>query len=452
MNTVACEDRARYGWYGDDFTGATDTLATWAERGYRALLFLREPTAAQLDAAGPLDVIGLAGATRSMAPMAAAAELDRAGRLFAALGVELLHYKCCSTFDSAPHVGSIGAAVTTLRGHFPNAFIPIVGGQPNLGRYCLFGTLFAAAETAGVVHRIDRHPTMSIHPVTPMREADLRRHLAVQGLERIDLIDYRTYETGQVDGILDVCLRSRPDLVLFDVGREADLPIIGHLIEDRLEAGPMLAVGPSSVAQALAVPRHIEKLDAVGYKTPRRRDGAVLALVGSLSPVTRAQVEAASFYQRIDLDPARLVADPGYGRQIRQRALAELANGHVMLVTDAAREGRARMDHLAVATGRLLRAVLSQAQVARLIVAGGDTSSHAVAALDIWGLSYCSSFVPGAPLCRVHSDMPGLDGLDIILKGGQMGPVDFFDEAASCSERTAATDDELLSGDRPGLG
>jgi hypothetical protein len=58
----------------------------------------------------------------------------------------------------------------------------------------------------------------------------------------------------------------------------------------------------------------------------------------------------------------------------------------------------------------------------------------------------------GAPLCRVHSDTLELDGLDIILKGGQMGPVDFFTEAASCSDRTAAADDELLSGDCPGLG
>src|SRR6185369_5776365 len=111
-------------------------------------------------------------------------------------------------------------------------------------------TLFAAARSGGVVHRIDRHPTMSIHPVTPMREADLRRHLAAQGLERIEFIDYRSYETVQVDGILDACLQSRPDAVLLDVARESDLQIIGHLIEDRLSNGPMLAVGPSSVAQA----------------------------------------------------------------------------------------------------------------------------------------------------------------------------------------------------------
>ena len=117
----------RYGWYGDDFTGATDTLATLAEAGQRALLFLRIPTSAQLTSAGPLDAVGIAGATRAMAPDAMARELDEAGRFFAALGVSLLHYKCCSTFDSAPEIGSLGAAARALRPYFPNPLLPVIG-------------------------------------------------------------------------------------------------------------------------------------------------------------------------------------------------------------------------------------------------------------------------------------------------------------------------------------
>jgi uncharacterized protein YgbK (DUF1537 family) len=84
---------------------------------------------------------------------------------------------------------------------------------------------------------------------------------------------------------------------------------------------------------------------------------------------------------------------------------------------------------VAVATGALLRAILSKASIARLVIAGGDTSSHAVAALDALGLSYRGPMAPGAPLCRVHSDDARLDGLDIILKGAQMGSRDFFEEA-----------------------
>ena len=101
-----------------------------------------------------------------------------------------------------------------------------------------------------------------------------------------------------------------------------------------------------------------------------------------------------------------------------------------MMVTDAAQAPPAQMERIAAATGMLLSAVVSETQVSRVVVAGGDTSSHAVAALDIWGLSYRAAMVPGAPLCRVHSDDPRLDGLDIILKGGQMGPPSFFVDAA----------------------
>jgi uncharacterized protein YgbK (DUF1537 family) len=426
MSAATQRSRPRYGWYGDDFTGATDTLATWAERGYRALLFLRVPTPAQVAAAGALDAIGIAGATRAMAPEAAAEALDRAGCFFAGQGVDLLHYKCCSTFDSAPHVGSIGAAVRTLHRYFPNAFVPIVGGQPNLGRYCLFGTLFAAAGTGGEVHRIDRHPTMSVHPVTPMAEADLRRHLAAQGL-RVGLLDYRAYESGAADATLDACAEAQPDPILFDVAHAADLAVIGRLIAQRMQAGPMLAVGPSSVAQALAAANDERPRENMRPATSRR-DDPVLALVGSLSPVTRAQVEAATGYRRLDIDPGRLLDDANYAGALCDQALAVLSGGNVMLVTARPSGEPAAAARVAVATGALLRAIMSKQSVARLIVAGGDTSSQAIAALDVWGLSYRAPMTPGAPLCRVHSDDARLDGLEVVLKGGQMGSPRFFED------------------------
>lgn len=419
----------RYGWYGDDFTGATDTLATLAERGLRALLFMRTPTAEQLAAAGKLDAIGIAGATRSMAPEIAGVELDAAGRFFAAQGVDILHYKCCSTFDSAPHVGSIGVAVRTLRKHFTNSFVPIVGGQPNLDRYCLFGNLFAAAGSGGEVHRIDRHPTMSAHPVTPMTEADLRRHLMAQGLARIGLLDYRIYENGNAETALEACLTTKPDAVLLDVACVSDLRVIGRLIAKRIQAGPMLAIGPSSVAQALTTILDERSCIAAGPSTHpgRSRERRVLALVGSLSPVTRAQVEAASGYVRIDVDASRLTSDDAYATALRQQTLDLLTAQNVMLVTRQPAQPPDNPGRVAAATGCLLRAIMTDARLSRLVVAGGDTSSHAVAMLDFWGLSYRAAMVPGAPLCKVHSDDARFDGLEIVLKGGQMGPPDFFD-------------------------
>ena len=59
-----------YGFYGDDFTGATDTLAHLARAGRRTMLFLEPPTPERLATLGGLDAIGVAGAARALAPAA----------------------------------------------------------------------------------------------------------------------------------------------------------------------------------------------------------------------------------------------------------------------------------------------------------------------------------------------------------------------------------------------
>ena len=47
-------------------------------------------------------------------------------------------------------------------------------------------------------------------------------------------------------------------------------------------------------------------------------------------------------------------------------------------------------------------------------------------ALDIAALSVIAGIAPGAPLCRAWSQRPDRDGLEIVLKGGQMGAPGFF--------------------------
>src|SRR3954468_1680203 len=98
--------------------------------------------------------------------------------LLRSLGAPITHYKVCSTFDSAPHVGSIGRAIDLAAPILGGAWHPLVGAAPAIARYQALGNLFA--RVGGVAYRLDRHPTMSRHPVTPMREADLRLHLAEQ--------------------------------------------------------------------------------------------------------------------------------------------------------------------------------------------------------------------------------------------------------------------------------
>ena len=420
-------------FYGDDFTGATDTLANAATVGLRAVLFLGMPTPAQLARTGPLDCIGIAGAARSMAPAEMAAELAPVGRFFAESGARLLHYKTCSTFDSAPQVGSIGQAITTLRAYVPNAFVPVVGGQPNLGRYCVFGHLFAAAGSGGAVHRIDRHPTMSRHPVTPMHEADLRRHLALQGLAPVVGIDYPAYEGAgsALDDQLADLLEKQPAAVLLDVGSAAHLAPVGRLLWQHALRQPLLAAGPSSVVQALAAPWGLSTAVAARPLAPAA--GPVLVLAGSLSPITAQQVQNASSYTHVGLDALRL-ADVRYQAEKAAEVAALLQRGESVLASTSAGTGQANSGvpsgsrALAEACGHWLARVLATAPLRRVCIAGGDTSSLAVQALDAWGLSHLGAVAPGMALCRLHSDVAALDGLELVLKGGQMGPPDLFEQ------------------------
>jgi uncharacterized protein YgbK (DUF1537 family) len=418
-----------FGWYGDDFTGATDTLASLAQQGLRALLFLSQPSPAQLDRAGPLDAVGIAGASRAMAPAAMMTELPPIGRLFRDLGLRILQYKCCSTFDSAAEVGSIGAAVAALRPAFRNPFLPILGGQPSLGRYCLFSHAFAAAGTGGTVHRLDRHPTMRAHPVTPMTESDLRRHLAPQGLSRIEALHYPDYALPPeaLDALLAQRLAERPEAMLLDVSRTEDLPVLGRLLWAAAATRPLLAVGPSSVAQALASCWPGGPMEqAPPALAPSR--GPVFVMVGSLSPVSRQQVARATSYRPLSADAARLSTDPGYGEALALEACHWLKAGADVLVATGQREGTAASAAVASATAGFVARVVRQVPVARLGIAGGDTSSLAAQALDLWGLSYKTILAPGVTLCRGHSDDPALDGIELMLKGGQMGPPDLLEQ------------------------
>ncbi|CAB3647441.1 Uncharacterized protein conserved in bacteria [Achromobacter spanius] len=453
-------------WYGDDFTGATDTLAEVARAGLRGLLFLGVPTPEQLRRAGPLDAIGIAGAARAMSPADMETELRAVGRFMAGTGARVLHYKCCSTFDSAPHVGSIGVAIRELRRHMPNRLVPIVGGQPSIGRYCSFAQLFARAGAAPEVYRIDRHPVMSQHPVTPMHEADLRLHLVAQGLNEIRSVPHIAYprlrsadDAAEVDSWIDGLISNDDGPVLFDLTDDDQLAVIGRLIWRAAESAPLLAVGPSSVQQALARAEVFERDSEVAGRDGKdaRHDGKragrdtaasvsssaaplppatgpVLVMAGSLSPVTARQIVASTRYTHQPLQVQALLESPAYvAEQVRLAALA-LAQGHNVLVHTDRPEQAVTSDQAAStarATAQLAAAIITASaeagtRLARVGIAGGDTSSQTTLALGLWGLQFRCVLAPGVTVSVARSDNPVVDGVELMLKGGQMGGDDLF--------------------------
>ncbi len=251
---MATDSKLLLAFYGDDFTGSTDAMEALAVSGLRTVLFLTPPTPEFLHRKFPdLRCIGVAGTSRAMSPAEMDAQLEPVLRELWSLGVPLTHYKVCSTFDSAPEVGSIGHVADLARRALTGGrTMSVLAGAPPLRRYTVFGNHFAAAGDD--VFRLDRHPTMSRHPVTPMHEADLRVHLSRQTQASVGLMSLPELagDEAGVEANHARKLQGKPDLLLYDCADDQDLRTVGRLIWAQARNAQHFAIGSSGVEYALA--------------------------------------------------------------------------------------------------------------------------------------------------------------------------------------------------------
>jgi uncharacterized protein YgbK (DUF1537 family) len=73
-----------------------------------------------------------------------------------------------------------------------------------------------------------------------------------------------------------------------------------------------------------------------------------------------------------------------------------------------------------------MRQILDSSTVRRIVVAGGDSSGAVASHLGLYALTVAGALAPGVPLCQAWSHHDQRDGLEIALKGGQLGAVSFY--------------------------
>lgn len=415
-------DNLLMSFYADDFTGATDVMEVLEQCGVPTVLFLEPPAPERLATLHGIRVVGVAGISRTMTRTEM--DDDLAPRLAAmrALRAPLFHYKICSTFDSGPDRGSIGYAAELIRAYYPDHPIPIVVGVPQLGRYTAFGTLFATFQ--GDPYRLDRHPAMSVHPATPMTEADLRCILAEQTALPVDMVDLRQIE--QIDERIDLAQA----LVLLDVAEAEQQRQVGkallRLLDRATPDSPQAVIGSSGIEYAIAAASgRTLSLVAEGG----REDRPTLVIVGSRAPATSDQTRAAldAGFTSVAVDPGLLVRDPAIATRSAVVAIDALrASRDVIVHLDQACGTVVDGVELSRALGGIARQVADATAIPRLVVAGGDTSGLVARALGIEALRIVRLLAPGSPLCRAVSPDPQINGLEVCLKGGAIGKPDLF--------------------------
>ncbi len=433
-------------WYGDDFTGAAAVMEVLAFAGLPAMLFLDVPTADQLARYPELRAIGVASTARAQSPAWMDDHLPQAFASLLALDPAILHYKICSTLDSSATTGSIGRAIEIGADVVKSKVVPLLVAAPRMRRYQVFGHLFAGLGDH--VYRIDRHPVMARHPVTPMAESDVGRHVAAQS-DRIDTALWSLEDVATDRAPVFLTSTDRINVFTMDCHDAGSEVAAGRQIWGN-RAARRFVVGSQGVEYALV--RHWLDTDELPEHAPTASAGwadGMVTVSGSVSPTTAGQIAWSrnNGFDAIYFDATKVCADPVTSDQevarVVDQSLAALSRGADPLIYTAegpddpavaqvnaaiAASGQTTATinmRLGRAMGTALGRILAQSGLRRAVISGGDTSGFATQELGIFALSALAPTIPGASLFKAHAEGP-MDGLELALKGGQMGSPDYF--------------------------
>jgi 3-oxoisoapionate kinase len=430
--------RTLVAFYGDDFTGSSENLAQLCRTGLRGRLFFETADPALIIAeARALDVVGIAGTARALSPETMAPALSRAFATLQAIAPRVVQYKICSTFDSSRRTGNFAVAIQQALARWPGAIIPVSAATPAFGRYTAFSNHFANHD--GSVLRLDRNPALRDHPSTPMREADLRRHLIDLGCTHVEAIHWPELAGDITRLLLDRGANSVP--VVIDAMSEDDMTRVAAAIWRAKDTHPVFALAAQGLAGALGqiVSREqgmTGEPDVVQAPTAVDR---MLVLSGSCSVKTGRQLQAAEAagWAMIEIPLERLGA-PSHAEtladELSTRVVSELSGGRSVAAFTARGNATASFDMarthaLGGVMAHICRKAVAKTGIRRVIFAGGDTSSYAMTAIGADALDLvvfdarrnCHVF-----RLRARNE---LDQVEVLLKGGQVGSDDFFLEA-----------------------
>ena len=394
----------------DDLTGAADCGLACTEAGLDTLVLLdprgavggAEALAVDLDSRGLLAVDAYA-VTRAAA-----------GRLLAP--GTLLYKKIDSTLRGNPAAEIAAACDAMAAGPHGHALALVAPAFPATGRITHGGRV--------LVHSVRLEQTE-----TWRREGRGDPDLAAMlGTARLTnrTVSLKFIRSGELPALLRKAADSVGALVC-DAETDADLACI---------AAAGRALGPAVVwAGSAGLARHLGALAAQGARDQQgrsaraatRRRGPLVAVVGSMSAVARAQVAALAGLLRhaaVAVMPGVLQAGPASPRwQAAKRSLdAALgaAGDHGIVVLSIGVEP-AEDD----APGRLLCAALARlaaphvGRFGALIATGGETARAVLGLAGVSGLRLVGEIEPGVPLAMA-AGLPGTP-LPVVTKAGAFG-------------------------------
>jgi uncharacterized protein YgbK (DUF1537 family) len=198
-----------------------------------------------------------------------------------------------------------------------------------------------------------------------------------------------------------------------------------RILWERAAQRVVFAVGSSGLTHGLL--HHWRSAGLIGPTQalrPASPTDRLLVLSGSCSPVTARQIRRA---KQMGFAAWQLEGEGPWSATAAKAHRALHSGRSVVLYTALGPKTPTEKygEKFGGAVGKLLRQLVLSSGVRRILVAGGDTATHSIKQLGLDALTFAAPLVAGVPLCRGRAASQ-LDGLELALKGGQIGPEDFF--------------------------
>lgn len=414
-----------FGAIADDFTGASDLAALLARSGAPVSLRLGEKGMADPTPLSTFEIVALK--SRTMPRDQAISQSLEALNWLKNHGAQRFFFKYCSTFDSTAegNIGPVSEAIMASLGESQALYAP---SFPQNGRTVYQGNMFVN----GI--RLDESP-MRNHPLTPMRDGNLARHLQAQCESKTGIADWHTVQNGAEALAIHLQHLAEQNIahVITDALSDQDLQTIAQVSQNK-----RFITGGSAIAAPLpALYRDAGHVAfTLGKPLHQVTETASLVLSGSCSEMTRRQVKNFSAdHPHFHLDALKLAESGTHLQEAKTWLSKQNANQPKLIYASAdptivaqvqAQLGTEQAGAIVESAMASLAQYAARIGICRFVVAGGETSGAVVQALDVARLAIGAEITPGVPWTfAAYNDVP----IALALKSGNFGGERFFTEA-----------------------
>ncbi len=372
----------------DDATGALATAALLADCGLAAHVRLGLPPRWPEG----LAAVVLSAPARHLPPEAVRATAAAAARWGVDQGAGCLAVRIDSTLRGAP-----GAAIEGVLEVVPEAAALVVAAVPRSGRATVGGRLLVGGRPLEAADTGSSLPTSHV--------PTLLRHQVRSPLSWVPLEEVRGDPAALRRALRD---RVEAGIRVLVADSASDEDIVRVAAAARGAGGTWVPADPGPLTAAYVAGWGSRPGRARSGGGTAASPGAVLGVVGSVTALTRRQIEVLAGHGAIVADVSE---DPN-------RAAALLRPGATVILRDEGGAGEASVSRLALAARRVLER--APGPVCGLYVSGGDSLHALCTALGAEGLAALGEV---APLMGAGRLVGGTwAGLPVVAKGGLVGP------------------------------